>query len=121
MRIGGENRIQMIILGVLLVVAAIALPSVFRKSPQTTAAQSAAPAASNKKTAVPAARTGKKPPPRPQLLAQTLDPSLRFDLLSDTENQRYEGSKRNIFSPHEEVKIETVHDNGLKTPLPPQP
>lgn len=122
MRIGGENRNQLIILGLLAVIAAFALPRMFSGSPQAAAPQPNAPATTTKTTATLAARTGKKAPPRRQLLAQSLDPSLRFDLLKQGEGQQYEGSKRNIFESHP-VDIPKPIDPGIKpgpqTPAPP--
>lgn len=126
MRLGAENRLQLIILLVLLVIGVIAVPyfaSSGPKVPQSTGSASAAAAA--KKPTV-AQRSGKRPPLRKHLLPDTLDPALRFDLLG-SEKQEYDGGKRNIFEARsieippvvDPEKITKKEPQGPVTPPPP--
>ena len=70
-----------------------------------------------------AAKTARKPHP---LLAQTLDPTLRFDLLKSSEDVTYKGSGRDIFrSQAEEAPIPKPlppdKQPGYVAPPPPPP
>ena len=121
MRIGAEDRNRIIILGVLLLIAAFAVPRIFSGGSSATPGQSQTSAATTQRTANATARSGKKAPPRKLMLAQSDDPSLRFDLLKQGEGQEYEGSKRNIFSDIAEIPPPIVDPNksGKNTPPPP--
>jgi hypothetical protein len=130
-KIGTENRTKTIIALALLIVAVILVVRAFHggeedSSPAPTPAVSAsrlAPDSATGQAAPGAPRTARKPPP---LLAQTLDPTLRFDLLKSSEDVAYKGTGRDIFrSQAEEPPIPKplppeIHP-GAVTPLPPPP
>src|SRR5690242_3172448 len=100
MQLGSQNRNQIIILAVLLVIAAFFLPGMFSHNTGTQAqsATTANTTAAVKKSAVDSDRRQKWPPPRKGQAEASLDPALRFDLLEGSEDQEYEGGKCNIFS-----------------------
>src|SRR5206468_3291709 len=87
----------------------------------TASAPSKTPAASTTVKHNPAADRAKSHP----LLAQTLDPTLRFDLLKSSEEVTYKGSGRDIFRsqapPPEIPKIVTPPVNPGPTAPPPPP
>ena len=91
-KLGTENKKKTIIAGVLVVVAAVLLAHTFMGGGEDSAA---APAPA---TSAPhgAAQTVHKTPHA--LLAHSLDPSLRFDLLKSSEDVTYKGTGRNIFT-----------------------
>ncbi|MFZ0912130.1 MAG: hypothetical protein WBQ76_13495 [Candidatus Korobacteraceae bacterium] len=119
MKIGTENRTKTIIALVLLVVAVVLVVRAFHggdeepspvPSPAAIASQPA-PASATGQAAPGATRTARKPPP---LLAQTLDPTLRFDLLKSSEDVAYKGTGRDIFRSQAE-------EPPIPKPLPPGP
>lgn len=90
MKVGTENRVELILA---IVLGAVALLLVARWM-----FFSSTPAAAPATTATQPAQTrGTK------VLANTLDPTLRLDLLSATEGLTYEGKGRNIFLSREEM------------------
>ena len=111
MKLGTENRKEMIaaaVLGVLLVliVAYEFMPSsstIASTSPGTTSAATD-PLALPANTARPAARHGSAPA-RKGRPAQSLDPTLQLKLLAVSEAIKYEGSGRNIFVSQAEVVV----------------
>jgi hypothetical protein len=129
-KIGTENRTKTILAAVLLIFAAVMLyrwlfpgadeaatatPSTV--APTTVASPSSAPKTSNPR---PARRGG-------PLLAQTLDPTLRFDLLKSSEDVAYKGSGRDIFRSQPEpppipkpLPMDT-QPTPVYTPPPPPP
>lgn len=114
MQIGAENRNQMIALLVLVVVAALMLPRFFSGHSAAATPSGAGAAGLPAKKPTTAARAGKKAPPRkPWLITSSLDPSLRFDLLKQSD-QPYEGGKRNIFDSHPVVEIPKPDPNFIK-------
>lgn len=124
MKLGLENKKKTAIAAGLLVVAAYTLYSWLRPSDDeataaTTATNATLPAA--KQPAKPGAKKG-----TPVLLAQSLDPTLRMDLLKTSEDVTYKGSGRDIFSsqaPLAEIpKVkQPVIDPGPPKPPPPPP
>jgi len=82
--------------------------------------------------ASPQTATSSAPPParkvpargraRGEAAAQSLDPTLRLDLLASVEGVQYKGSGRNIFRGQAEAPIPQPLASGLKTPAgPPSP
>jgi hypothetical protein len=123
-KIGTENKTKTAIAAGLLVVAAFLLYNWLRSSDDTaaapvTASTTAQSTAAAKKPSKPGARkTG------PVLLAQSLDPTLRFDLLKSSEDVTYKGSGRDIFQSQPEPvpqPVEKVIDRGPPPPPPPPP
>ena len=135
MQLGLENKKKTMwaaILGVIavLVFAYEVIPLFTGSSNPASNAQAAAPTLTHTPPPRPAGgkaalRGGKKP------LVESLDPTLRLDLLASSEKTQYEGNGRNIFvSQPDDVKIETpkgtgVTDHGTvvadqKYQLPPQ-
>ena len=130
MKIGTENRKKTIVAAALLIVAGFLLVRAFSGgSEESSPAQSPAatvsplPGSATGKAAPGATKTARKPQ---ALLAQTLDPTLRFDLLKSSEDVTYKGTGRDIFrSQAEEAAIPKplppeIHP-GAVTPPPPPP
>jgi hypothetical protein len=105
-KLGTENKRKTIIAGVLVVFAAALLVHNFMGGGQ----DAAAPATSAAAPAQHGPQPGRKAP-RP-LLAHSLDPSLRFDLLKSSEDLTYKGTGRNIFRSEPPPP-------PIPTPLPP--
>lgn len=133
MKLGTENRKQIIVAGVLGVVLLIVIAYEFMPSSSTIA--STTPSSTVDPLAapiVPARSAGHQAAPvkaKKQTPAQSLDPTLHLKLLAATEAIKYDGSGRNIFiSQAEDVKIPTVigpaatdHKPGENTYTPPAP
>ena len=131
MKIGTENRTKTIIAAALLIVALFLVIRAFHggdeasspaQSPAATASRPLPGSAAGQPKAD-ATKTARKPQ---ALLAQTLDPTLRFDLLKSSEDVTYKGTGRDIFrSQAEEAAIPKplppeIHP-GAVTPPPPPP
>lgn len=113
MKLGTENKTKTIIAAVLAIMAAVLLMRAFRGD------DNSAPAASVPRPASPAAtseaRSGRPEPARRTVhptLAQTLDPTLRFDWLKSSEEVTYKGTGRDIFRSQPEPA-------PIPKPLPP--
>ncbi|MGD0269858.1 MAG: hypothetical protein ABSB14_12405 [Candidatus Sulfotelmatobacter sp.] len=133
MKLGTENRKQIIVAGVLGVVLLIVIAYEFMPSSSTIA--STTPSSTVDPLAapiVPARSAGHHAAPvkaKKETPAQSLDPTLHLKLLAATEAIQYDGSGRNIFiSQQEDVKIPTVigaaatdHKPGEITYTPPVP
>ena len=111
MKVGAENRRQIIILVVLLVVAAVSVGRMVFSWGRPAAEASTAAAAPPPAPAQPAGRPavmvrGRRgaPPVPAGALAPSADPRLRLDLLKYSEDMQYEGKGRNIF----EAKMEEI-------------
>jgi len=130
-KIGTENRTKTIIAAALLIVALFLVIRAFHggdeasspaQSPAATASRPLPGSAAGQPKAD-ATKTARKPQ---ALLAQTLDPTLRFDLLKSSEDVTYKGTGRDIFrSQAEEAAIPKplppeIHP-GAVTPPPPPP
>jgi len=118
MKVGAENRTKLIVLGVLLLVAAISVTRMFSLF-------GGAPAA----TAPAASHAGAQPPRRVNrgaamaVAAPSLDPELRLSLLESSEGTKYEGTGRNIFVPALEPIPQPIAPaiKNQPPPLPPGP
>jgi len=126
MKLGFDNRREVIAM-VILVVAALAFVSrvVFFKGDTQAAATKAAPTttagrASAPAPAAPVAGRNRRRAVLPGL-RPSLDPSLRFDLLKYSEEREYGGGKRNIFQQHVEVAVAPKIDTPAPTPPPVDP
>jgi hypothetical protein len=131
-KIGTENRTKTAIAAVLLIVAVVLVVRAFRggdegpspASPPAATAFRPAPGGATGQAAPGAKKTARQPYP---LLAQTLDPTLRFDLLKSSEDVTYNGTGRNIFkSQAEEPPLPKPlppdkQPNAVQTPPPPPP
>jgi hypothetical protein len=118
-KLGTENKKKTIIAGVLALVAIVLLVHAFwgggdeTPAPAQTAATPASIGVKNKT----------KKPGR-TLLAHSLDPTLRFDLLKSSEDVTYKGNGRNIFSsqaPPPPTPIPDPVKNPVDTTPPPPP
>ncbi len=110
MKIGTENRTKTIIALALLVVAVILVWRAFRGGDEEPAPAVTASRPAIGQPASGATKTARKPHP---LMAQTLDPTLRFDLLKSSEDVTYKGSGRDIFRSQAE-------EAPIPKPLPPE-
>ncbi len=124
MKLGTENKTKTAIAAGLVVVAAFALYSWLHNSDEVASAPAAAVSASS----VPAQNPGKGWARRsgPVLLAQSLDPTLRFDLLKSSEDVTYKGSGRDIFQNQPEAPpipqpVTPPINPGPVAPPPPPP
>ncbi len=126
MKLGAENKKKTIIAAGLMAIAVLLLVRMLsapRAATTTGAARTAAPRARQAKTA---ARRDPRDRYLAVSLAPTLDPRLRLDLLKGSEDLKYTGSGRNIFSETMEEIPKPVAP-GLKqeaakwTPPPPPP
>ncbi len=130
MKLGTENKTKTIAAAVLGIFAIFMLVRAF-----TGGGETAAPPSSSEPVATKAPATGTTPAKRKQaadrakahpLLADTLDPTLRFDLLKSSEDVTYKGSGRDIFHsqapPPEIPKIVTTPLQAQRqAPTPPPP
>ena len=124
MKLGTENKAKTAIAAGLVVVAAFALYSWLHNGDDV----ASAPAAAASAPSVPAQRPGTAGARRggPLLLAQSLDPTLRFDLLKSSEDVTYKGSGRDIFQSQPEAPpipapITPPIKAGPAPPPPPPP
>jgi hypothetical protein len=124
-KIGTENKKKTAIAAGLLIVAAFALYNWLHNSddapPPPSAAGAATATSASPKTGKAAARKGAN-----VVLAQSLDPTLRFDVLKSSEDVSYKGSGRDIFQNQPEPVaippvVAPVVDNRPPPPPPPPP
>jgi hypothetical protein len=111
MKLGTENKTKTAIAGVLLVLAAVLLVRAFSGGDGSSAPTPATTAPGPSSAASRSATQSSRKPAR-LLLAQTLDPTLRFDLLKSSEDVTYKGTGRDIFRSQPEPP-------PIPTPLPP--
>jgi hypothetical protein len=98
-KIGTENKTKTILAAVLLIFAAVMLyrwlfPGTDEDASATPSTVAPRTVVNSSSTAAKSGKSGRKGGP---LLAQTLDPTLRFDLLKSSEEVSYKGSGRDIF------------------------
>jgi hypothetical protein len=124
MKIGTENKTKTAIAGALVIVAAFALYNwVF----SNTDAETATAAGTVTATGAPAQKPGKLGARKGAnvVLAQSLDPTLRLDVLKSSETVTYKGSGRDIFQNQPEpppvAVIKPVINTGPPPPPPPPP
>jgi hypothetical protein len=122
-KIGTENRTKTIIALALLIVAVILVWRAFRGGDEEPAPAATASRPATGQPTPSGTKTARKPHP---LMAQTLDPTLRFDLLKSSEDVTYNGSGRDIFrSQAEEPPIPKPlppdQQKGYVPPPPPPP
>lgn len=133
MKIGTENKKKTAIAAGLMVVALFLVyrwvaggnddtaaappPTSTSSSAAATAPPTGTPGSGTKPASAKAEKNG-------TLLAQTLDPTLRFDLLKSSEDVSYKGSGRDIFSPQAPpppIPKPLPQDVQPSTPPPPPP
>src|SRR3954468_21848987 len=104
MQVGAENRTKLFAMIVLALLGAFMLVRAFTAADNVTAAPSTPkPAPSGP---VRSAAQVKRQAPNPQ--AQSLDPTIRVDLLAASEGIKYEGNGRNIFRAEAEAPPKPV-------------
>jgi hypothetical protein len=129
MKVGAENRRQLIVLVVLLAVAGVSVARMLfawgRPAAEASTAASAAPlppAQARAWKVVVRGRRGTLPVPS-AALAPSADPRLKLDLLKYSEDMKYEGNGRNIFEAKmEEIPVPVKKPDlkeAEKPPLPP--
>jgi len=125
MKLGTENKTKTALAGALVIVAAFALYNwVFTSQDAETATAVATVAATSgaaQKPGKPGARKGGN-----GVLAQSLDPTLRLDVLKSSEDVTYKGSGRDIFQSQPEPvaipkEVAKVINTGPPPPPPPPP
>jgi len=116
-KVGTENKTKTILALVLAVIAVVLVVRTFWGGGEDTAAPPTGAAQHSTKTSYKAHT----------LLAHSLDPSLRFDVLKASEDVTYKGTGRNIFrseAPPPEIPKEieqAIKDPGPPPPPPPPP
>ncbi|MFZ1134165.1 MAG: hypothetical protein WAN69_04430 [Candidatus Korobacteraceae bacterium] len=126
MKLGTENKTKTVIAAGLLLIAAFALYNWMHSSDDTAPTATAVPAATAPSGTSPKAAKPGAHKAGPVVLAQSLDPTLRLDLLKSSEDVTYKGSGRDIFSsqppPPEIPKVtKAVINTGPPPPAPPPP
>jgi hypothetical protein len=136
--VGAENRNKVIAAVSLVVVAVVLMATRFSGFLSSGSPSTSIPAPAevgdraSEMPAAPAPRaaTGRnRTAPKRRTAAQSLDPTLRTDLLRVSEDTKYEGTGRNIFKvfvdiPHvlqPPVSDQTVHNSEPPPPAPPPP
>jgi hypothetical protein len=120
-KLGTENKTKTAVAAGLIVVAAFALYNWLHNGDEVASAPVAAVTSAPAKAAGKPGRKG-----GPVLLAQSLDPTLRLDLLKSSEDVAYKGSGRDIFQNQPEPEpipqpVKKVIDTGPPPPPPPPP
>lgn len=101
MNLGAENRNKVIAAVSLVIIAVVLMATRFSGFLGLGSSNAASPTAVNIANSperhVPATRSTSRNASRKQTAAQSLDPTLRTDLLKISEDTKYEGTGRNIF------------------------
>src|SRR2546423_1733981 len=114
MQVGAENRTKLIAMIVLAALGAFMLVRAFTSSDNVTAA----PSTPKPAPAGPVRSAAQLKRQTPSTQAQSLDPTIRLDLLAASEDVKYEGKGRNIFKAEAEVVI-PKNDPNLKCKVTP--
>jgi hypothetical protein len=109
MKLGTENKTKTAIAGVLLVVAVVVLVRTFTGGEKNSAPVSTVATPPRASSSPSGTQTNRK---ARTLVAQSLDPTLRFDLLKSSEDVTYKGNGRDIFRSQPEPA-------PIPKPLPP--
>ena len=125
MKLGTENKTKTAIAAGLVIVAAFALYNWVFSSPDAETATAAATVATPATTAQKPGKAGTRKATN-VVLAQSLDPTLRLDLLKSSEDVTYKGSGRDIFQSQPEPapipkEVKPVIATGPPPPPPPPP
>jgi len=125
MKVGTENKTKTALAAILLLVAAFAVYNWLGGSGDNATATPAAPTPAVSPVAQKSARPGTRKS-GPVVLAQTIDPTLRVDLLKSSEDVSYKGNGRDIFQNQPEPApipqpVKKVIDTGPVPPPPPPP
>jgi len=119
MKTGSENRTKLIAAIVLMVFAVALIARWLFDSGDTSSA--AAPVPSVAQIPAPSATAHRVAGESKKLsIERSLDPTLRLDLLKDSEDTKYEGKGRNIFRAEAEV-IPQPKFSAMKKPMPAPP
>src|SRR6266404_810482 len=103
MRLGAENKRELVILGIMVLVALFTIPRWLSGGTTAQSATAVSPAPTRPATKVISTRGRAR---KPAEALNNLDPSLRFDLLKNSEQREYASTFRNIFVGHvEDVEI----------------
>ena len=138
MNLGAENRNKVIAAVSLVVVAVVLMATRFSGFLGMGSSSASIPAPAelgdrgSEISIAPAPRTTtghNRPPSKRQSAAQSLDPTLRTDLLKSSEDTKYEGTGRNIFKVFVDiprvvqppVPDQTAQNNAPPPPPPPPP
>ena len=131
MKLGAENKNKVIAAAVLGVIAVVALAYEVSGWFGSSSASTSVPAPTNVAVNVAPRQqrnsSGNRNSASKKDPAQTLDPSLRFNVLKSSEDTKYEGSGRNIFRvfveppPPPIVKVNTDQQAQVQGPPPPPP
>jgi hypothetical protein len=125
-KLGLENKRKTVIAAILIVVAGVAIYNWIGNSGDSATAANSPTAATPTGTAT-SKPAGSARKAGPVVLAQSLDPTLRLDLLKSSEDVSYKGSGRDIFQNQPEPApipkpIENpITDNRPPPPPPPPP
>ncbi len=124
MKLGTENKTKTAIAGGLVIVAAFALYNWVFSNTDTDTATAAATIAATSAAAQKPGKTGARKGVN-VLVAQSLDPTLRLDVLKSSEDVTYKGAGRDIFQNQPEpppvAVIKPVINPGPPVPPPPPP
>jgi hypothetical protein len=133
MKLGSENRNKVIAAGVLMAVALLLVLRVLFGSGDSAPTVAATTTSSDLQPTTPrplahAKKTGKK---KGASVPHSLDPELRYDWLKTSEDTKYEGNGRNIFSAQAPIpqpvapaatdQAKKQEDTGPPPPPPPPP
>jgi hypothetical protein len=114
MQVGAENRTKLFAMIMLAALGAFMLVRAFSASDNVTAA----PSNPKPVPAGPVRSAAQLKRQQPSTQAQSLDPTIRLDLLEASEGVKYEGKGRNIFKAEADV-IPAVDPNKLKCKVTP--